>query len=203
MTRTYSTLLCFATLCLGAYTAEAQHNTDYLVLVTGDTLYGKVEHVKEEFASSSYYKKIRITNARGKTTRHKRKDVQAFKKYSKTYKSFWLSRANTAYGFSTTHYSINTAGQGKQHFLFELTVGAISHYHLEWWEQGDAGINWMDLIVKQGDTTMIRPTQGLFGLKRKVLNDYFTDCPELQKLINDKQIRKIEQVVDYYNGNCQ
>ncbi len=60
----------------------------------------------------------------------------------------------------------------------------------------------MDLFKKEEDQLFIRATQGLLGLKRKVLMDYFSNCPNLQEQIQQKHLTKPWQVVEFYNGHC-
>jgi hypothetical protein len=60
----------------------------------------------------------------------------------------------------------------------------------------------MDLFIKEGDDYFIRATQGLFGLKKKVLSDYFQKCPDLVKKIKQKEIKDPSAVVRYFNANC-
>jgi hypothetical protein len=60
----------------------------------------------------------------------------------------------------------------------------------------------MDMLLKEGDDYFIRATQGLFGLKKKVLSDYFQKCPELVEKIGQKEIIDPSALVDYFNANC-
>ena len=74
----------------GVY-AQSDPTSDYLVLRTGDTLYGKVEHIKEGgFGGRRFHKKIRITNARGKTKKYQRRDVSSFRVDGVVFESFWF-----------------------------------------------------------------------------------------------------------------
>jgi hypothetical protein len=48
----------------------------------------------------------------------------------------------------------------------------------------------------------VRATQGIFGLKRKLLAEYFEDCPALQKTLEEKDLRSVFEVVDFYRKQC-
>ncbi len=60
----------------------------------------------------------------------------------------------------------------------------------------------MDLFKKESDTFFIRATQGLLGLKRQVLANYFADCEALATQIGDKQINNLREIINFYNKNC-
>ncbi|EAY26191.1 hypothetical protein [Microscilla marina] len=181
--------------------AQTSHLLDYIVLNSGDTLYGKVKHVNQRKVPPRYYKKIRFTNTKGKRKKYKRADVAAFNVNNTNYEGFWLSQSSRGMTLINPQYDIDPKN-GERYFLRVISKGKLSHYYLEWWEQGEAGSSWMDLFRKEKDQFFIRATQGLFGLKRKTLAKYFANCPSLQEKIKKKQIRKVSQVVDYYNKNC-
>jgi len=191
----------------GAIGLYAQNNqaSDYLVLHTGDTLYGKVAHIKEGgFGGRRFHKKIRLTNAKGKTKKYQRKDVSSFRVDGVVFESFWLyqeSQSLITGALGNPQYTIDP-NQGEQHFLRVISKGKLSHYQLEWFEQDNDALWSMSLLKKEEDTFFIRADQGLFGLKRKVLQRYFANCPELGKAIQEKQIRKVGQVVEWYNNSC-
>lgn len=46
---------------------------------------------------------------------------------------------------------------------------------------------------------MVRATQGIFGLKKKLLSNYFKECPELVEKINNKKMKSVEDVLTFYN----
>lgn len=175
--------------------------SDYLVLNTGDTLLGEVEHVDERGASPEYFRKIRFTNTNGKRFKYRRENVSAFRISHVDYEGFWLSQSSEKIVLVNPRYDI-TSQEGEQYFLRLIKKGPLSHYHLEWYDQGDAGLNWMDLLRKKGDPFFIRATQGILGLKRKVLTYYFQDCPDIRQQIQLKQLNEVEQVVDFYNSSC-
>ena len=49
---------------------------------------------------------------------------------------------------------------------------------------------------------MVRVTQGILGLKRKRLVEYFWDCPTLVQAIEKKKLNKIDEVYDFYLESC-
>ncbi|TPV32452.1 hypothetical protein FJ651_12890 [Paucihalobacter ruber] len=181
--------------------AQSYDALDYLVLKTGDTLYGKIEYKKDTGVNYKYLNKIRLTNALGKQKRYKRDQVVAFSTNNFIYEGFWLNQESESLVLLNPRYEIDDKNGG-YYFLKVMSKGTLSYYQLEWWEQGESLLMSMDLLKKEKDQFFIRATQGLFGLKRKVLSSYFNGCPSLAQKIQQKQLNQVFQVVDYYNNNC-
>lgn len=179
--------------------AQKSHTSDYLVLITGDTLHGNIQHINDN--KTKYYKKIRLTETNGNQKKYKRKDVRSFQVNNTIYEGFWLSQSSEKISRFNPRYNINSKN-GERHFLRLISKGALSHYHLEWWEQGASGLMWMDLLKKENELFFIRATQGIFGLKKKVLIKYFQNCLNLKEQITQKQLKTVAQVMDFYNNYC-
>lgn len=194
-----ATLLMFST--AGSLFGQVGNLADYLVLTPGDTMYGKVEYLNERGLSPRFYKKIRITNINGKRKKYPAKKVVAFRSGSTAFEAFWLSQTSTKITLVNPRYDIDREA-GERQFLRVVTKGKLSHYMLEWWDQGEASLNSMDLFKKSEDAFFIRATQGVFGLKRKVLARYFKDCPGLVTQISERHLKEASQLVGYYNSNC-
>ena len=197
-------LLCglFGLLAISSLSGQIDPYGDYLNPNVGDTIYGKVEHLDRRGGSTDFYKKIRVTNAKGKRKKFKRGDVESFQVDGVRYEGFWLSQSSDIFDLFSPKYFMDREN-GERYFLRIISLGRLSHYQLEWWEQDDAGINRMDLLIKEGDEHFIRATQGIFGLKRKALTKYFRDCPELAEQIEQKNLSKVEEIMDFYNAGCK
>jgi hypothetical protein len=178
----------------------SQETLDCLVLNSGDTLNGNVKHIDQSGVNPKFYKKIRLADIYGKLKKHKRSDVSAFRMNNDIYEGFWLSQSSLKIIFSNHKYDIDQQN-GEKYFLKAISKGKLSHYELEWWEQGESSSLWMDLLKKEEDSFFIRATQGLLGLKRKVLINYFSSCPDLKEQIQEGQLRKVREVVEFYNSN--
>ena len=185
--------------------AQNNDHADYLVLSTGDTLYGRVQHSKEGgFGGRGFHKKVRITDTNGKRKKYKRKNVSGFSVDGSVFESFWLTQQSQSFprvSLENPRYDI-VFKNGEQHFLRNVSKGRLNHYELEWFDQESSTLWSMSLLKKEGDRFFIRADQGLFGLKRKVLRNYFSDCPKLQEKIQRKELKKVHQVVTFYNTNC-
>lgn len=181
--------------------AQDNQQLDYIVLYSADTLYGNVKYIDEEGVHQKFYKKIRLTTIDGKRKKYKRKDVSAFRMDNVNYKSFWLNQSSQKITLVNPKYNIDNK-DGQQHFLRIVSQGKLSHYELEWFEQGNATLWSMALLKKKEDPFFIRADQGLLGLKKKVLLNYFFNCPKLKEGINLKQLNNVWQVVNFYNSDC-
>ena len=187
---------------LMAAQAQSSAPTDYLVLAKGDTLYGSVQHINEKGMSPRYYKKLRFTDAHGRRKKYKHAAVSAFRKNATHYESFRLRSSSQGFSLVNARYDINRR-HGEWHFLRVMHKGALSHYVLEWWEQGESTLQSMDLLKKTEDSFFVRANQGVLGLKRKVLKNYFSDCPVLGAQIAQRELTEVTQIVDFYNSSCR
>ncbi|MEN1784190.1 MAG: hypothetical protein AAGF77_03535 [Bacteroidota bacterium] len=174
---------------------------DYLVLRTGDTLYGKVGYIREDKPNSGFFKKIRLTTTTGKRKKIKREAIACFKAKGFYYEGFWLRQSSGINSLFRPRYYIDNY-EGTFDFLRVVTKGALSHYELEWFDQGNSTLWSMALLKKEGDSYFIRADQGLFGLKRKTLTQYFQDCSELSTALSQKKIKEVYEVIDFYNDYC-
>ncbi|MEM7486187.1 MAG: hypothetical protein AAF348_13350 [Bacteroidota bacterium] len=205
MSKTKTLFFFFMLVLLSANTflsAQNSNQREYLVLQTGDTLYGTVGYINEKGVGRDFYKKIRLADAQGKTKKYKWKQVSGFRWDGFDYESFWLSKSSPS-GLTLTEprHDIDYS-DGTQFFLRVVSKGAVSHYELEWFNQGNSTLWSKALLKKTKDKFLIRADLGLLGLKRKVLRNYFSDCPELQEKLAEKQFKKVREVVAFYNGNC-
>ena len=181
--------------------AHTTKDSDYIVLISGDTLRGKVTHVDEKSFSPRYLKKIRYTDTNQKSRKINRKDILAFRVDGLIYESFWLSQSSKKFTLDNPIYTINQKS-GKQHFLKLVKSGNLSHYQLEWWEQGESTPMSIDLLKKEHDQFLIRATQGVFGLKRKTLSRYFSECAKLSSGIEQRLFNTIQEIIEEYNTGC-
>ena len=201
MIKTLSAGFCLLMLLAETLLMAQGTSKDYLVLVVGDTLYGIVDPINERGAGFKYHKKIRFTGPSGKKQKYKRKDVSAFRVKNEDYEGFWLNQSSEKILLLNPRYDIDPR-DGEKHFLRVVSKGELSHYLLEWWDQGESMLMSADLLKKEEDLFLMRVTQGLLGLKRKVLVRYLKDCQGLTDQVEQKQLNTVREVVDFYDENC-
>lgn len=180
--------------------AQGNEKLDYIVLYAGDTLYGKVQYI-DEGIPRKFYKKIRLTTSDGKRRKQKKKNVASFRVNKINYESFWLSQTSQRFSLVNPKYNIEQ-NNGEQYFLKVVSKGNLDHYELEWIEQGETALLSMALLKKEEDSFFIRADQGIIRLKRKVVLDYFSNCPKIIEAIYQNQLKDVWEVVDFYNKNC-
>lgn len=180
---------------------QANDYSDYIVLDTGDTLYGFVDYIDERGSSTKLYKKIRFTDINGKRSKYQSKNVLGFLSDGARFEAFRLYQFSEKITIQNPRYEIDN-DEGELYFLRVVSKGIISHYRMEWWEQGESLLMSMDLFKRENDGYFIRVNQGILGLKRKVLVNYFRDCPELSSHIQSKELNKAYELVDFYKRNC-
>lgn len=83
------------------------------------------------------------------------------------------------------------------------TNSHLTYYRKEFIHDDNQFLDDFPLFHINGSSQMVRVTQGLLGLKRKRLSEYFNDCPELVEKINQLEINTTNEVYDFYITSCQ
>jgi hypothetical protein len=193
--KTYSSALITLMLFCSFQPINAQDfERGYIVLNNNDTLYGVVKDRND----GTLFEKIRFKDNRGKVKRYTADDLLAYKVGINTYESLWYAEENEFLKFN--YYS--RPGYGRKVFLKILAKGHLSCYAKEFMYDDNNFIDQFELFLRDGEKTMARATQGIFGLKKKRLSNYFWDCPILVKKINHDSINTPLNVVSYYNEFC-
>jgi hypothetical protein len=183
-------ILCCALQAVSAQTYEP----GYIVLNSKDSLYGSVKDRND----GTLFKKIRFKDERGKVKRYSAEDLLGYKAGIHTYESLWYAEENQFFRF---HY-YSRPGYGKKVFLKVLARGPLGCYAREFIHDENDYLDQFELFLREGETTMERATQGVFGLKKKRLSSYFWDCPTLVEKINNRSLTRPLEVVDFYNAFC-
>jgi hypothetical protein len=79
----------------------------------------------------------------------------------------------------------------------------LTYYEKEFLDEDNDMIESFPLFYKSGSDQMVRVSQGLFGLKRKRLKEYFQDCPTLITAIETKTITTVQPLYNFYSEQCQ
>jgi hypothetical protein len=169
----------------------------YVVNFKNDTLYGKIKDRKHgQFPK--IYKKIRFKE---EGSHFKRKyspsQIISYKAGERVYESIGIERKSH---LLRTLYLI-TSIRNKS-FLRVVHKDKLSYYHWEYIDNESNYLDYIPLFHKEGTTEMVRVTQGLLGLKKKVLSEYFSDCPELVEKIEKNEIKTPEDIMELYWYLC-
>ena len=74
---------------------------------------------------------------------------------------------------------------------------------MEWIDRDNNHLESTGLIKKTEDNFLIPAENGLGQVLKRLVSDYLSNCPEIQKKITEKEFKYVFQVVDFYNKNCE
>ena len=188
-------ILIFFFIAINFY-SNAQFSEPYrysiVVLKTGDTLvgYGKTKNKGFKYRAHSNVKPYFIDFSEIDYLQQLYSD-----KNLKTFKFFQINH-------SIQYFKLEELLKGKYAELYGIIYNVNS--------SGAGGISISQTVVKyyikkvsESKITYFGPKLSV-GFKEKIIN-YFADCPELIKKIENKDFRMrdgLEQVVEFYNKNC-
>ncbi|MEP3210766.1 MAG: hypothetical protein ABJN95_16305 [Maribacter sp.] len=173
--------------------AQNDAQEGYVVTSANDTLYGLLRDRKTG-AFSKLYKKVKFKGKRGKS-RYGPKEIKSYTIGSSTFESLQIIQTG---GFLDDEYTESAAGDFQ--FLKVVAKGSLCYYLMEF-EDADSGyIDTIAFFKKEDGHTLVRVNQGLFGLKRKKLALFLSDCPELAQNIINKRIKHPMEIVRFYNN---
>ncbi len=195
--RSYRILVLLMSMFVLSFYGNAQkgYEEGFVVLNSKDTLYGSIKDRKEH-PFGKLYKKIRFKGKR--TTKYKPSQILAYKKGGSTFESKWISSSG---GFLNQNCTI-ILGVGEPRFLKVVQKGFLSYYYLEHEDEDSGYIESVGYFKKEDDPSLIRVSQGVFGLRRKNLTQFLDDCPDLAVEIKNKITKNPREIVTRYN-NCK
>ncbi len=169
-----------------------------ITLNNGKTLYGEIRDRKVTNTGTKLYTKIRFRDSSGKRKKYSPDDIKGYTIGENEYESLWYHESNVLF----ITYWISKKGKGDKIFLKVLKKGFLTCYFYEYVDNDSGYIDGYELFKRKNDAYFMRATQGIFGLKKNRLGEYFDDCPVLVKKIENGTIKTPLQVVDYYNNRC-
>ena len=176
--------------------SQSSYLKGYVVLNSGDTLYGKV--MDRDINRSRLLNRIRFKQNGKKLKKYSAYDLSSYNVDNVIFESKWYDEQVEFFNFRYP----NRYGIGQKVFLRVNSKGKLSCYTKEFVDQDDVAINGFELFQKEGDDYFERANQGLFGLKKKKLTNYFKECPKLVERINNGRIKTALEVTKYYNSKC-
>ena len=180
-------------ICLGVnlnISAQKQYNKGYVVLLQGDTLWGKVKDRKIRMVNSKLYKNIKFKSSGLFHHSYKPADIIGYGYNENHFRSMPLTQENKMF-FKTISYAY-----GDPVFLRVRIDDYLTLFEYEYIEEGR--ITSYYLLKRQDE---IRYTGiPLFGFKKKMV-DFFSDHDEIVKKIISKEYRykDIYEIVLEYN----
>jgi hypothetical protein len=194
MSKTFLTLLLLLLTGLFHLSAQKGYEPGYVITQNHDTLPGLVKDRKEE-PFAQIYKKIRFKGNGIFVKKYSPKRILGYKKGEDVFESHWIE---TSTSFLTIEY-LSRENLGKKHFLKVKQRGFLTYYQWEFLEYDSFVLQWVDLFKRRDEDYFVRVTQGVLGLKKKRLERYFEDCPELMEKIHSKDLRLPAEIARLYN----
>lgn len=166
----------------------------YIVTLQHDTIKGTVKDRSSSGIRNSY-RKIRFYGPDGRRKKYGPETIRAYAKGNQLFVSMWYESYQQ--NLIQRHYSV--LGKGSQRFFRVIHSGYLSYYHLEYIDGEFDDIDFIPFYKRQDEPTMVRVTQGILGLKKKRLAEFFQDCPELLQKIKNKELRDPIEIAVFYN----
>lgn len=170
----------------------------YIITLEGDTILGQVKDRSPE-PYMELYPRIRF-RPEGRSSRKKYgpKDILGYRARGRKYESVPLWEESAFFKF---RYYLEP--HAEKIFLMVLKrQGGLSYYRREFVQDDNSYLDFYPLFHRKGEREMVRVTQGVLGLKRKRLMEYFSDCDELVRALYSKELKEPDEVYNYYLKNC-
>lgn len=150
---------------------------------------------RKEGYSPKLYAKIKFKGDGFSSKKYGPKQILRYSINGNVYESIWLDKKS----FLFKEYYISQVNRGEKVFLRLVINGYLKLYYLEYIDAESGIFEYIELFKRQDEDFLVRSTQGILGLKKKLLSDYFKDCPELVEKINSKEIKTAIDVALFYN----
>ncbi|MFN2431060.1 MAG: hypothetical protein ABR574_13660 [Cryomorphaceae bacterium] len=169
----------------------------YIVSLQNDTISGQIKDRKSGMFPD-ILKKIQFKSDGALFKRkYSATKILGYKVGDRVYESVGIDEESH---FFKTQYFVSP--NADKTFLRVMETGTLRYYHWEHIDQDNNTIDYIPFFYLEGRGEMVRATQGVLGLKKKLLSEYFYDCPELVQKIENKQITAPFEVVDFFRERC-
>lgn len=166
----------------------------YILTIEGETIEGWVKD-RSSGTFMELYKQIRFKADDALTNRrYSPEEIQAYGIGDQHFESLPIYEESAFFKF---RYYLQK--NHKRSFLRLIARDMdLSFYHWEYIDDESNYLDYIPLFYREGSAEMVRVTQGVLGLKRKRLMEYFQDCPDLVLALHRKELHEIWDVYDFY-----
>ena len=174
------------------------YDRGYIITLDGDTLQGQVKDRSPD-PFTDLYSRIRFI-PEGKRSRDKYGpwEIMGYGSGGREYESVRF-REESAF-FAIRYF---TDAQAPWTFLRLIRRDdPLTYYHREFIYDDNFVLDYFPLIYREGEEEMVRVTQGILGLKRERLMEYFRDCEVLVDALSRKELKEAMEVYDFYLEAC-
>jgi hypothetical protein len=191
-------LLLFLILPGTVLSARGKFRPGYIITRENDTLYGLVKD-RTDAPFEKIYKKVRFRCGSIFTKKYNPENISGYMAGERLYESVWIDERTDL--LRTSYLSI--PGKGEKRFIRVLLQDELSYYELEYLDHDSGIIDSFPLFKRMNEGHFIRVTQGLLGLRKNRLREYFDDCPKLIEKIETGELRAPLEIAAFYNQDCK
>ena len=174
---------------------QKDYQNGYIITNKNDTLIGQVKDRKPP-PFGKLYEKIRFKKNRFGKKKYGPHQIIAYKQGDNQFESLWINVFSLIFIEKYTC----VPNFGEKAFMKVIVKGYLSYYHWEFQDYESDYIDEVSLFKREDEPSFIRVTQGIFGLRKKRLTEYFQDCPELVYKIENGEIRDPIEIANFYNN---
>jgi hypothetical protein len=181
------------------YAQKKGYEKGYLISLEKDTLQGWVQD-RDNGTFEDLYERIRfIPEGKRWKKKYGPNDIIGYGYGSNVFEAVPLKEEMLL--FVNMYY---TKGNYTKVFLKRIQQNAhLTHYEKEFVFEDNDVITSFSLFHKTNADQMVRVTQGILGLKKKRLKEYFHNCPNLLSAIDSRGLTTVQEVYDYYSKQYQ
>ena len=177
--------------------AQDDWRSGYVVTNEGDTLQGMVRD-RDTGSFGGLYRKIKW-KANENTKGRKRGKFRPgqLTAYQWGDARFVVLPVATSSSLLYTQRWVDEA-KGQPEVFRVIAEGPLCLYHDEFNDDESSFIDFVPFFKKEGESDLVRATQGIFGLKKKLLSKYFADRPDLVNGLQSGYLKTPMDVVRAY-----
>ena len=191
-------LILFSFVIVQARAQKKGYTPGYMINMDGETVTGQVKD-RSEGTFMDLYKKIRFKpDDRGRRRKYGPDEILGYGYADQHFETVPLREESA---FLQIRYYLDE--NGDRVFLKVISSDRdLTYFQWEYVDDESSYLNYIPLFYRDGSGEMVRVTQGILGLKRKRLSEYFRDCPELVRAIENRDLNEIDEVYYFYLENC-
>ena len=174
--------------------AQKDYERGYIITNSNDTLVGLVKDRKQA-PFGKLYKKVYFKN-KHKKKKYSPSQIKEYKQGYLVFESVWMDISSHLINEKYT----SIPNRGEKEFLKVIEKGYLTYYQREFEYSDSDYIDQISLFKRADENFLVRVTQGVFGLKKKSLIAYFSDCPELVNKIENNELKTPIEIVRFYNS---
>jgi hypothetical protein len=166
----------------------------YIINLNKDTIFGYVKDRKPG-TFNKLYKKIIFKSKKGRKKKYDPNEILGYKRGEDEFVSLWFMEKY----FFLDSWAVSKEDNGEKLFFKHIMKGYLDYFHLEYVEENGI-IDHRTYFKRKNEDKMVFVRTGIFGLNKKKLASYFSDCPALQDGIMNKTFTQPFEIVSYYNN---